>query len=373
VPTLFVCARLSWEFASKGLTRGFNLAASEKGLTARRSDYWELFVRECRRLNAPLYARFAEGIRDDPELQALAALAKRSQPMANILLGSVHYLLLRGAASSLRAFYPSLGIPNGAGDPFPHFRAFCLERREELAPLIAAGVTNTNEIGRSAFLHAGFSVLADQAEEPLHLIELGPSAGLNLLWDRYAFRFLYRGETLDIGARDAMNVLDIPVTGKRPPSGIPPKVGMRIGLENHPVDLKIDCDRDWLRALVWPDHTARMARLEAGLAALAEEPPEIRSGDALDNLMAAIAEAPREGTVCVFHTMVTYQFAPLEREALNAILTVAGLRRPVWRLSLEWDDERYPLLLTRYREGTRTERCLGFCNSHGEAMEWLGG
>lgn len=349
------------------------MAGSEKGLTARRRDYWELFVRECRRLNAPLYARFAEGIRDDPELQTLAALAKRIQPMANILFGSVHYLLLRGAESPLRGYYPSLGIPNGVGDPFPHFRAFCMERKDELAPLIAAGVTNTNEIGRSAFLHAGFLTLAEKAEEPLHLIELGPSAGLNLLWDRYAFLYRHDGETLRVGAPDARFVLDMEVRGARPPSGVPPKVGMRIGLEKHPVDLKNDYDRDWLRALVWPDHTARMARLEAGLAALAEEPPEIRSGDALDNLAQTIAEAPRDGTVCVFHTMVTYQFAPLEREALDAILTVAGLRRPVWRLSLEWDDERYPLLLTCYREGTKTERCLGLCNSHGESMDWLGG
>jgi hypothetical protein len=196
---------------------------------------------------------------------------------------------------------------------------------------------------------------------------------LNLLWDRYAFRYRHEGETLRVGAADATVVLDMVVSGAKPPSGRPPTVGMRIGLERHPVNLKNSSDRDWLRALVWPDHTARMARLEAGLAALAEAPPDIRSGDALDNLMQTIAEAPREGTVCVFHTMVTYQFAPLEREALDAILTVAGMRRPVWRLSLEWDDERYPLLLTCYHEGTRNERCLALCNSHGEAMEWLGG
>jgi hypothetical protein len=44
------------------------------------------------------------------------------------------------------------------------------------------------------------------------------------------------------------------------------------------------------------------------LAALADEPPDIRNGDALDNLTETIAEAPRDGTVCVFHTMDTYQF-----------------------------------------------------------------
>ncbi len=42
----------------------------------------------------------------------------------------------------------------------------------------------TNEVQRSWALLPAFLTVADG--RPLDLLELGPSAGLNLLWDRYA-------------------------------------------------------------------------------------------------------------------------------------------------------------------------------------------
>ena len=62
-----------------------------------------------------------------------------------------------------------------------------------------------------------------------------------------------------------------------------------------------------LGALVWPDQPQRLARLDAA--------------------------------ICVYHTVVTYQFSAAMREALESLLATAGLRRPVWHLSVEFDGE----------------------------------
>src|SRR5579871_5112654 len=155
-------------------------------------DYWEFFVAEARRNGAPLYEQLALGVARDDALKDLANNVRAGQPPGNILFGAVHYLLLRGADHPLHRFYPNLvASAEEPGKAFPDFHDFVDKHREELLPLIRTRVTNTNEVGRSAILHAGLRVLAQEAGEPLHLIELGPSAGLNLIWDRYAVR--YRG------------------------------------------------------------------------------------------------------------------------------------------------------------------------------------
>jgi hypothetical protein len=337
-------------------------------------DYWTFFLEEARRLGAPLYERLVEGIGGDAELRALAETVRPGQPPANMLLGAVHCHLLRGAEHALRDFYPNLngGESIADRDPFPVFQDFVRRNRATIAPLIASRITNTNEVGRSATLHAGFRVLAAQAGEPLHLVEIGPSAGLNMIWDRYGVRYQRDGESFATDAPGAELVIDARLRGQRvPPLGAVPRVASRVGLERNPVDLGDTDQRDWLRALVWPDHARRFARLDKALEIYAREKPEIRAGDALALLPEALAQAPRDQTLCVYHTIVTYQFTHEMREALDHLLIAAGLRRPVWRLSLEWaSDNHYPLRLTRYEDGVKTETTLALCDPHGAWLEW---
>jgi hypothetical protein len=333
-------------------------------------DYWDFFAEEARRAEAPLYEKLARGIGADGELRGFANGVKPGQPPANVLFAAVHFLLLRGARHPLRGFYRNLG-GDADGDPFPAFCDFVAEHRDVLAPLIAAGITNTNEVGRSAFLLPAFLTLA--RGEPLHLIEIGPSAGLNMIWDRYGAAYRRDGESFRSGAPGAELVLDCEARGEKlPPLGPPPKVARRVGLERNPVDLADADARDWLKALVWPDHVSRFARLEQAMAIHARHRPEIRTGNALDLLSDVLAEAPEGHTLCVYHTMAVYQFSDEMRQTLDAILTMAGLRRDVWRLSLEGSLQgENALELTRYRDGAKHGRKLARCHPHGGWIEWL--
>ncbi len=339
-------------------------------------DYWEFFEDEARRADSPLYMRYAQGVRGDAALRDFAAGVKKGQPPANILFGAVHYLLLRGAEHPLRRFYPNLngGTRVENEDPFPQFADFAAQYRDALAPLIASKVTNTNETGRSSVLHAAFRTVAAEAGQPLNLIEIGPSAGLNLIWDRYGVRYRRGAQIFELPVENPALVIDCEVRGPNNPlMGPTPKVARRMGLDLNPVDLDDADQRDWLRALVWPDTRGRFERLEAALKAYASMRPEIRVGSALDLLPDALRDMPEDQAVCVYHSYVVYQFSTEMKEALVSLLVMAGLRRPVWRIGIEGDVNGVNAVdLTRYHDGTQDRRRLALCHPHGAWLDWQG-
>lgn len=335
--------------------------------------YWEFWSEDARRTGSELYARLTAAIAEDESLKALAARAQKGQPHANMILAAVHFLLLRGADHSAKRFYATLGGTANAqeDDPFPDFRDFVHAHEGEIAHLIRSRVTNTNEVARSSVLHPGFRAVAKACGEPLHLIEIGPSAGLNLIWDRYGVRYTRDGSVVASISPGAELVLDCELRGGGiPPAGKTPAVASRVGLELNPVDLASRDDRDWLRALIWPDEVARMKRLERALMLVEEVKPEIRGGDALELLPDALAAVPANEAVCVYHTIAVYQFSEQMREALESILTVAGLRRPVERLSLEQNGLDVELSSIRYADGVRNEKVLAISHAHGRWLEW---
>jgi hypothetical protein len=343
-------------------------------MSAKAIDYWTFFADDARRTGSLFYSRLAEGIGQDGELKALAAQARIGQPHANMILGAVHFLLLRGAEHRLKRFYGTVGgtVSVASEDPFPDFRDFVLAHRSPIEKLIATRVTNTNEIGRSALLHPGFRVVAAGANAPLSLIEIGPRAGLNMIWDTYGVRYRKNG-TVTAAVNDAAPLMiEAELKGDRhPPTGAAPKIGGRIGLELNPVDLSNADDRDWLRALIWPDQGARLMRMDSAIELFMRHRPVIRAGDALALLPDALAAVPRGQTACIYHTIALYQFSRDMKQALEDLLTVAGLRQPVWRLSFEHDGELYILSSIRYEDGVRQECRLASCHPHGTWLEWL--
>jgi hypothetical protein len=337
-------------------------------------DYWRFWSDDVRRAGCELYARLATGIGADTRLRAIAAQAQKGQPPANLILAAVHFLLLRGADHPLKEFYPTLGGPAEADleQAFPQFRNFVLAHEDAVGSLIRARVTNTNEIGRSALLHPGFRALATLSPKPLYLIEVGPSAGLNLLWDRYGVRYMRDGATSAELVTGAPLVLDCALRGVgTPPAGPTPIVDRRIGLELNPVNLRDRDDCDWLRALIFPTEVARLRRLEKALAMFDGALCEIRHGDALELLPDAMAEASPDQTLCVYHTIVLYQFSQDMREALEAMLIAAGLRRTVFRLGFEFDGSAYTLSLERHADGGRDVFPLAISHPHGRWIEWI--
>lgn len=337
-------------------------------------DYWDFFAKDALKTGSVLYSKLAAGIGKDEELKTLAARAKPGQPHANLILAAVHFLLLRGADDPLKRFYGTVGGTASAEgeDPFPEFKAFVQKHLARIQPLIETRVTNTNEVGRSAVLHPAFAVAAKAAGALLSLIEIGPSAGLNLIWDKYGVHYRKGGAMVAAINDAAPLVIKCEARGEIvPPVSTPPAVASRVGLELNPVDLSNIDDRDWLRALIWPDQKSRLERLDRAIAIFETEWPPILTGDALALLPDALARVPRDAAPVVYHTIAVYQFSREMREALESILTIAGLRRPVLRVSFEFDGQLYILSLIRYADGIREETRLASCHPHGTWIEWL--
>ena len=342
---------------------------------ANEKDYWRDFAQEARRQGSPLYAQLADAIDGDESLKALTANRRPGQPSANLLLAAVHYLLLKGAVHPLRGCYPTLGGSAPGDNVFALFQDFVATHRDAVRQLIETRVTNTNEVGRAAILRAGFGALAQEEPAKLNLIEIGPSAGLNLNWDQYGVRYRRDGTMAAQALPGAELVLDCDLkTDALPPVTVLPRLGRRLGLELHPVDLLNDDDRTWLRALVWPDQPQRLARLDAAIALFLKAPAQIRSGDALALLPEALAEMPHDEAICVYHTIVTYQFTAAMREGLESLLAAAGLRRPVWHLSLEFDGQSdFAVTLAHHHGGLVRSRILGSASAHGTWLAWQKG
>ncbi|NJN15318.1 MAG: DUF2332 domain-containing protein [Oscillochloris sp.] len=323
---------------------------------------------------APLYAMLAPYIADDPELLALAAQTQPGQPPPNMLFAAVHDLLLRAPEQRLAAYYPTVG---GSRAPdtalLALFRVFCLDRAAEILPLLRTRLTQTNEVLRSTYLLPGLATVQQLAGgRPLALIELGPSAGLNLNLDRYGYRY---SNGMRCGDPEAPVQLVTELRGPVVPPipAAPPDIIWRIGVDLNPVDLADPAARRWLEALIWPEHVERRERLRAAMEMARIFPPPLVRGDLLEWLPQLIAQAPPDAVLCIVHTHVLYQLSPELRTQVHALLAVAAQHRPIYRLSSEHDGALLPdLKLICYRNDSQQIRVLAHTTGHAHWIEWLG-
>lgn len=326
------------------------------------------FAGECAQLGSPLYERLSRFIAHNDELLELASHAAR-EPVPNVLFGAVHLLLLKGARHELGEYYPSLTSSARIDDGLlAAFTDFARTYRVEIIPLLKAKRVQTNEVNRSAVLAAGFAEVSRRIDgKPLVLVEVGASAGLNLLWDRY--RIEYSDGTV-LGDRQSAVRLSCESWGAPLEHYMrsPIKVAARVGVDLHPIDLRDDEARWWLRALVWADHAARAERLEAAAALVLLDPPELVAGNALDVLPGMLAKLAPAGARCVYHSAVLYQFSPAEREQFAAMLAEASREEPVWQVSAENEEG---LRLFGYRDGQlKEEHLLAEFDAHGRWIDW---
>ena len=347
------------------------------------ADYFRFFAAEAARGGSPLYERLALGLAQDEYLQGLAKGRKKGQPPANLVLAAVHYLLLTGTDDPLKDYYPSVGGSRAADDgAWRRFGEFCRAHEMALRDIIATRVTNTNEVGRSALVAPLFDLVALEAGAPLALVELGPSAGLNLNFDRYGF--CYRDENGRTRLERRLNshlVITCVLRGEGVPTlgARAPEIASRVGLELNPVDLRSASERSWLKALVWPERLDRLAKLKGALEIAVLHPPPIIAGDAAAELGPALAAIPRTHAACVFHTAMAYQLSDAHCERIEACLVEASERAPVWRVSAEIELSKADanlsvthLRLERYTGGEKLSRELGLCDPHGLWLEWVG-
>jgi hypothetical protein len=292
---------------------------------------------------------------------------------------ALHALVLEGADPVLKAAYP----PNVFdGDRLWHAVDAACRRHGEAIIERMGSPPQTNEIRRSAVLLPGFLTIAQRFAKPLVLSEVGASAGLNLQWDRYAYRL----GSATWGPDDATVRLSPDWTGEPPPatSGIPVNeltVASRAGCDLRPLDPTSRVDAARLLSYLWADQADRVARTRAALSLAAQAGTRggawtVERADAVDWLERRLA-LPRPGCVhVVFHT-IAWQYLPAaSRERGEAIIAAAGLRAsedaPLAHLSLEADGSARGAALTLRMWPTGDCHEIARADFHGRWINWRG-
>jgi hypothetical protein len=347
-------------------------ASVEVNLDSLRRRFLTFADKECVPAS-PLYAHLSRGVAQDDDLLALAACARPGQPPPNMLFGAAQYLLLSGNRHPLAGFYPTLTAQPRSlneADPFPLFREFCLSRRADLEAVLAARLVQTNEVRRCACLLPAFArVQALAFGRPLALLEVGASAGLNLLWDWYCYEY---GE-LSWGEAEAGVRLTCQLRGELRPSlpAWPVVINWRLGLDLNPIDAQNADDVRWLRALIWSEQTERVALLEQAIAVARLARPTLWRGDALTLLPTALTQVPADAALCVYHSFTLNQFTPAARQQFTALLAAEAAQRPLFRLSYEWATDSALLQLSTFTSGGEHITTLARCDPHGGWIQWL--
>ena len=338
------------------------------------SHRFERFAEQECRNSSPLYERLSLGIAADSEILAIASHVREGQPVPNLFLGAAHLLLLKGAQHPVSTFYPSVSkSPTPDEDAYPYFREFCIQNSHEIIELISTRLVQTNVVKRCACLLPAFSIVAERAHGlPLSLVEIGASAGLNLLWDRYGYDY---GEGRRYGNASSIVQLACEPRGAALPSMFEPfpDIGLRVGIDLNPIDLNDPDAILWLRALIWPEHTERVETLKGAIEIARHDPPTLLAGDALDLLPEVLDSAPDDSALCVFHTHTVNQFSEEGKERLHAIIDEHGSKRDLFVISIEGQSNVEGALveLIAYENGGMIRRALARCDPHGRWLEWL--
>jgi hypothetical protein len=216
----------------------------------------------------------------------------------------------------------------------------------------------TNEVQRSWALLPAFLTVADG--RPLDLLELGPSAGLNLMWDRYAYRY----------STGAWGRGPLELTGEDrgpPPEGL---LARRRGVDLSPVDVTTPHGSRLLQAFVWADQGERLERLRRAIEVARQDPPELMRGDYVKLLPALLRDRRDGAQLVVFQTASTMY---LDRGAVGKLRSAfheAARTEPLVYLTTGRapDDDGFALELERYPDGRRSR--LGVFDFHGEWLDW---
>lgn len=321
---------------------------------------------------SPLYAHLSAACATDDEILMMASESQAGQPVVNMLMASVHFLLLSGVHHPLRQFYPSVGGDNTTlEDAWSHFRDFCLAHYDDVMDLIRTRRVQTNVVGRCGCLLPALSMLDRDSSFPLHLIELGASAGLNLNFDRYRYDY---GDGIQIGSPSPVEIhVTTTEPGPRFWLGMP-RVHDRVGLDIAPKDVTDDDEMRWIESLIWPDELDRIERFRHAVAIARLHRPTILQGDGIDLLPSVIAQVDAQRALpCIFHSHAIYQMQEAWHDRFDRTLDDIGRQRDLAHISLEWlaDDTGPMLHLTTWFDGTPRRRLLAECHHHGKWIRWV--
>ena len=331
----------------------------------------------CRANDAPVTARVVAALAaliDAPRSEFARRIADwTGAPLADALplraAGGIHALHLSGTADELAPIYADAEDINDAA-----IVAGAVHRHEAALLPWLDGPPQTNEAGRSSNFIAAMLWLADRGLPPLFdCLEIGSSAGINLMIDRYHYELA----GVHVGPRPGAIAFTPEWRGNHPPQHSIGFAGLK-GCDVAPVDLTDSAQALRLKAYIWPEHHIRFARMAAAIAAATEEAPQLVHANAADFVEAELARPQAEGTTRVLMHSIVWQYVPADQQArITAAMEAAGARatanRPLAWIALEANRtvHHHELVVRHWPDGAAPTK-LAHAHAHGAWIEWLG-
>lgn len=333
-------------------------------------------VAYCRANDARVTARVVAALNallDKPASEFARRIADwQGAPLSDALplraAGGVHALHLSGTAHELAPIYADAEDINDTA-----IVAGVVARHETTLLPWLDGPPQTNEAGRSSNFIAAMLWLADQGLPPrFDCLEIGSSAGINLMLDRYHYDL----GGVHVGPQPGAMAFTPDWRGAHPPQHGIEFVGLK-GCDVAPVDLTDPAQALRLKAYIWPEHMIRFARMEAAIAEAHEAGPNLVRANAADFIEAELAKPQAAGTTRALMHSIVWQYVPADQQArVTAAMEEAGKRatadRPLAWIALEANRTvHHHELVVRYWPDGGEPHKLAHAHAHGAWIEWL--
>ena len=358
-----------------------NIASDEFGRgvmdDARVAEGIMVQAEHCRRNNAPVTEKIV--MAQLALMQGDTSVGKRianwlGLPLEDALplrlAGGLHHLHLTGADDRLDPIYRGEVTDQAEVDAI--IAAITHAHDARLLPWLD-GPPQTNEAGRSANFMAALLWLSPKIGAQFELNELGASAGINSMMDRYHYDL--GGVT--VGPENSPMHIRPDWRGPPPPNS-PVTITKIHGCDQAPIDLADPAAALRVKSYVWPENLDRLARMDAAIALAAELLPNVVKADALDWVLQRLSVRQDLHVARIFNHSIVWQYIPEERrQKIRAAIEAAGQKatpeRPLAWIMLETNRETFKHELSvKYWPGPDAWHLLAEAHAHGAWINWRG-
>jgi hypothetical protein len=332
----------------------------------------------CRRNDAPCTARIIDAQVALMKSDTAVAAKIRDWPgfiledaMPLRLAGGFHHLMLTGLEDRLLPIYRGDITDQVEVDAI--ILAVTQDHDAILLPWFD-GPPQTNEAGRSASFMAGLKWLSGKLGPRFELNELGASAGINTMMERYHYDL---GGVM-AGPENSLMRIKPDWRGAPTPDN-PVEIISICGCDQAPIRLADPASALRVKSYVWPENTERITRMDAAIQLASKQAPDVVQADAANWVEARLNAVQAAGVTRVFHHSIVWQYIPENgrkriSQALNAAGERATVERPLAWMMLETNRETFKHeLILRYWNGSTDSgqaHLLAEAQAHGAWVNW---
>jgi hypothetical protein len=284
------------------------------------------------------------------------------------LAGGLHNLMRNGGAPELAGVYSGDVVNQGEIDAI--ISAIVRRHDAELLPWFDSA-PQTNEAGRSANFVAAMHWLANKVMPKFELMEIGSSAGMNLLINRFRYNLG--------GVMSGPMVSPVTITPQwhgNPPPDTRFEITSVRGCDLNPIDVRDDDAANRLRAYVWPEMPERFERMDAAINMVREQGVDLVQSDAADWVESQLVKPQIAGTTrTLMHSIVWQYLTSASQMRITAAMESAGAattyEKPLAWIMLETNTAimRHELHVRYWPGGGKVVK-LAEAHAHGLWVDW---